>query len=429
MKLSHRTILEIVILTWTVIVLVYLVRTPVADRTHDLVGHLGYTKIVAQEKRLPSQLESTQSNNPPLYYLVNSLVAPKSLKSGGTDKTVHIQYTKLLSVIYGVVTLLLIGNFLKRIAVPPLVILLILLFVGTTPEFVFVFTSYNNDSLAVLLSVALLVSLWSTYNNWSLWKMLVTLIIAICGLYVKCSMIFCLLSVILICLIKIARGVTVDKKLVKILAILLTSIVLFLPWLIFHEGSIFLMGRSSGRINMSSVLLKGIERLSTVLKIPVLQTNNKEWKKPWVYPVTKDNIDSIHVSSKSFDYLSYIFVTSVIGEYEFKSPGIRVIWFLLGVHLFVYAVAVSGSFSSSVTKLAFGLIVLSHITHMLSLAFYETPILGYTMDYAHIFWSLLCWTILYSSAAQSKREIVSSVFSCLLLVGTIIHLYVLMTVL
>lgn len=412
--ISNRSVLEIVISVWIVTVLIYLVHTPVHHRTHDLLGHWQYTKIIAKEKRLPQSSESTQSSNPPLYYFLNSLVAPNLLKSEKADRVIHIHYVKFLSAIYGAITLLLIGSFLKKIEVSSLMRLLVLLYIGTTPEYVFAFTSYGNGSLAILLSVLLLNLCFSIYFRWSFSKALLLLITSTCALYTNYSTMLCLLSISIFCFKDFIRGKLPELRPVKILVILLVSLALFLPWFLINNQN---------KINFFTNTFKNI---GTVIKIPVLQFTNEEWKKPWAYPITEES-DSIHPSTKNFDYLSYVFVTSVIGEYKFTRPNIRIIWLLIWVHLLVYFFAIFESFKSNITKTAFLLIIFSYIFHILSLAFFNTPIFGFRMNYEHILWNLPCWAVLYTSATQSGTGWKFWGFKPLLCIGVIIHFYVLMT--
>src|SRR3989338_11163834 len=141
--ISNRTLLEIVIAVWLIIASLYLIHTPLDHRNHDYGHHLFYTEIISKEHSFLKPYDGTETYQPPLYYLVNSFIAPESIKS---DKISHSNYVRVLSVVYGSITIFLLFCLLKEAFYNPVFCLFPLLFLITTPKFVFVFSTYNNDS-------------------------------------------------------------------------------------------------------------------------------------------------------------------------------------------------------------------------------------------------------------------------------------------
>ncbi len=407
--ISSRTVLEIAITVWIFVVLIYLAHTSISHRTHDFSGQWEYSKIIAKEHRFPLPYEGGQTYNPPLYYLINSFIASRSLISDEADKIVHVHYVRFLSAIYGVVAILIIYLFLKRIDISPLSRLLVLLFTATTPKFVFLFSSYNNDSLAVMFSLIILFLAYKLCENWS-WRNAVFLFIAsTAGLYTKYTIMFCIISVAVFCLKNLLKWQLPQKEHLRILGILLLSIVLFFPWMWFHNH-----GKSNKIFNPA----EAVKTLSTVVKIPVLQYSRHEWDEPWVHP------------TKNRDYFSFAFVTSIIGEYKFKKPHVFFTWLILWIHLVVYFLAFYEISASKITRQAGVLILLSLLIHLFNAACFKTHVLGSNMDYRYIAWDWLPWSVLYASAmlSSSGNRWRFWGFKPLLIIGVVLHIYLLVTV-
>ncbi len=170
------------LITWFLFAFVFIVRSPAGAFTHDFNGHLQFTHILYNERRLPLPLEGWETYQPPIYYLVNTLFSPRKMG--------HTFQIRLLSALYGLLTLLLIIRVLARHQVTPSAQMVVLSFIATTPSFLFLFTAYNNDSLATLFSVALL----AAAEEWILFgkrgSILLFGVLAVLGLYTKLTVLF-----------------------------------------------------------------------------------------------------------------------------------------------------------------------------------------------------------------------------------------------
>src|SRR3989338_386537 len=195
-KLSNRTVIEIVIAVWIIVAVGYLTHTPIDHRAHDISGHLEYTKIVFSELRLPHPYEGWETFQPPLYYLINSLIAPPHNILEGLY---HIIYVRYLSVFYGLISILVIAWFLMKIDISPFYRMLVLLFIVTTPKFVFMFSSYNNDSLATMLSILIVGLSYKLFSDQSMRYRLLLLLVATLGPYAKYTALLAILSLLIFC--------------------------------------------------------------------------------------------------------------------------------------------------------------------------------------------------------------------------------------
>ncbi len=419
-NINNRTVIEIVIAIWIMVAVGYLTHTPLSDRTHDVAGHLEYTKIIFSELRLPHPNEGWETFQPPLYYLINSLIAPPH---NILEALHHIIYIRYLSIFYGLISILVIAWFLMKVDISPFFRMLILLFIVTTPKFVFLFSSYNNDSLATMLGISILAVGYKLYLNWS-WKFLLVLfLLSTAAIYTKLTTLgpiaviigFSFFGLLVLKLPKI--------KLLSIIAVLILSILSLFPWLYFHNyantGKFFTNTNS----NQKNLPLKTLKK---VLKIPILQWSKNEWKEPWAYPVV---YEKPHRSTKSYDYLSFVFVTSVIGEHYFYSPSVTLIWLVLWIHLIVGLIAIVRIFSSETVVLpATFVILLSHLIHLVHVSSHNYPVWGSYSDYRYICWNVVAWAVLFGYALKTRYKLFLVTTSIIFLIAIPIHIYILLTV-
>ncbi|MBI3589750.1 MAG: glycosyltransferase family 39 protein [Candidatus Melainabacteria bacterium] len=229
--INSNSVIRILVTAWFIVAYIYLSHTPIDHRSHDLWGHVEYTKIIVTKHWLPTPREGSHTFHPPLYYLINSFIRPDKLI---TDINGHVNSFRWLSVLYGAMTIYVIWMFLVDIKVNPLVQLITLLFIATTPAFVFLFSTYNNDSIAMFLSIAAVATSYKLYLRWSLKLALVLTLIATLGIYSKYTSISCIASLILLCLLLILKNIlkkeSLNKSHVKVSAVLIISMILFIPW-------------------------------------------------------------------------------------------------------------------------------------------------------------------------------------------------------
>ena len=414
-EVKNRDIIQILIGCWIVITIIALNQIPYNYFAHDFDSHVEYTKILVNENRIPKPNEGWETHQQPLYYLISSHLAPEKIKS---DLPTHANYVRIFSALCGAVTILLFVWLLQEITNNKFIQLLSIFFISTTPKFVFVFTTYNNDSLATMLSVAILVLSYKLYKSWNKRLGWALFVVSLAGLYTKLTILVPMIIVFAICLKELVLKKTpIRENQKKIIQVLIFSLLFLLPWVLFHNYST--TGKLFPSLNFTSVP-DGLKLETPLIEIfsptSLLENKPHKWDVPWVYPWPND-------SSKRNDYLSYIFATSVIGEFVFKSPSINFVWALLLVHLFIYLTALRYVLLSSKTKLAGIVILMAHVLHIVWVC--KTPF-SCNMDYRYIFWSCLGWVVLYASVLSENIKNISNILNKLMIAGIVLNILFIM---
>jgi len=419
--LSNKSALTIVITVYLIVTAGFLIHIPQGSLTYDFGGHVEYTEIISNQKHLPAPYEGklTQTYHPPLFYLINSLIIPNSIIKG--NRTLHINLVQGLSVLYGVLTLCLLFWGLLEVSNRPIDRIIILLFLSTIPGFIMLFSTYNNDSLAAMLSIATIIFSYKLWKQWSRNLAFGLLIIATAGLYTKYTVAPVLISVIIICFLRSILAKTILQKEKLIVGILLLSIIFHLPWLIFHNY------RYTNKLfpnNFEMFIVREFQpdsvmkRLKRVVRIPFVQLQSQAWQDPWVH-------NEGNIATKESDYWVHTWINSVIGSCIFAYPPVNVIWVLLWVHLAIKLISLKAIFKSGLTRTAGMLIVLGHLSQISAMIYaLNSPVI---VQYRYISWIWLGWAILYSSLLLSQKDKISSLFKKLLIVGIYLNIYVCFT--
>ncbi|MBI3590579.1 MAG: hypothetical protein HY094_04280 [Candidatus Melainabacteria bacterium] len=438
---NRNNSLLVLIIGWLTIAGIYVSHTPPNHRSYDFNGHVDYTKIIVNESRLPKPnfKEVAEGVQPPLYYFLNSLIAGDLLKINKKSinidsekinklleekKIKHLNIIRGMSVLYGLITLITIFWLLNKTTSNILMQLLVLFFIASTPRFVFIFSTYNNDSLAIMFSILIIALSYKLNLNWSWDAAYRLLLVSILGVYSKCSVILCIGIIVLMCCKNIFFLKPLEKNKKQLVTILILAVLSIFPWFLMHDyrytGNLF----PNNYENVSYKKIK-IEQLKSTLKmvfrIPLIQSEPHEWNDPWahVYPMQ---------SSKKNDYWAYSFVSSIIGLFIFQNPSVNVVWIMLFIHLIVYIYGVSQIFKSEINKLCGLFILLSHVGQMVHLPYIYSIHQGWHMDYRYISWCFLPWAILYASTLENKGKFYSWFFERILIIGIIVHIYFLATV-
>lgn len=416
---NRENITLIALIFWIAVVVFYFIRTPTDVRSSDHWGQANYTKIIATEHRFPKPYEGWITYNPPLYYLVNSLIAPSYFK---TNIDTHKNCVRVMSIVYGVLTLLITLWLVQQVSTDRWIQLLATLFVCTTPQHLIVFSTYNNDSLSTLLSVSTIALSYKLHKKWSNLYAFYLLLVSAAGNYTKHTFLWCVLTICIICWVNILRrGLSFARNEFKIILTLLLSLILLSPWLIFHNY------RYSGKIlpfNVESKLFPKkltaeiiINNFKERMKVPILQESRETWKDPFVHPQ-----GGMH--SKKPNYWSMMFVHSIISTWSYDNPSFTFIYFLLLLHLFIGIVALINSLKSSTTKLA---VFVIFVIHGIQISYYLTLNdcfdLGWATAYRYICWSRTCWAMLIANALLN-----CPLLDKILRIGIISNLFFLMTV-
>lgn len=426
----NKQLIILVSMIWLILSYLYLLHTPIDHRVHDMWGHVDYSMIITRQHRFPKPQEGHETYHPPLYYLINTALTTKWWmgKEIKIDRNQHVKDVRYLSVLYGELALLIMVWFLQKMKVTSFQGLLILLFIATTPKFMFVFSTYNNDSLETLLCMAVIALSYSLYLKWSNKLGIVLLIVATAGLYTKYTMIACIVTVSLITLKNLWRWKIPNENSIKIVRILILSIILLFPWLYFHNyritGKLF---PSNVDRKLSRNFQESIHLLTQVIKIPIIQFREHEWDEPWIYPTDGGPIKGAHQATKNYDFLSFIFVNSIIGEFKFHKPEPVFTWIIFYIQLVVYFFGLREILRSDICKSSFALLMFSHLMLLFYVARFRLPA-GCNMDYRFICWNWVGLAVLYASAILNNKSNALRIFSSLLFFGIIIHVYILMTV-
>ncbi len=415
---SSKTIC-LVIVIWIFIGYLYLSNNQRPQRCMDFGGHLGYTKILVTEKRSPSPEDGWQTYQPPLYYLINSYIAPDSLK---TDETIHLRCVEVLSVIYGSMFLWIVWWLLKKYFVDSIIQILVLLFIATTPKFIFIFSSYNNDSLATLLSVAIIALAYKVYHKWSPKSAMGLLMISTAGLYTKLTVCTPIFIVAILCCKNFFKRKPIELNHKRILKILVLSVLLFYPWLEFHNHKLsgkYFPSNFEGIAKTEGLhFAEGKSIISIVSPAAIFELTPNKWDDPF------HHVWSTEPATKKNDYWTSSFINSIYGETSFKFPGLSIAWLLFWLHLFARIMGLKEVFKSNINKLA-GFIIL--IAHLGQIAFiFNTPYAP-SMDYRYIAWTWLGWAFLYSSALI-REDKWSVIFKKSLILSIVIQFCIALTI-
>lgn len=427
-RISNRTIIEIVLLVWITVAALYVSHVPGDHCTDDLGNHIDYTEIVALQKCFPTPYERFETFQPPLYYLINSLLVPKQIIMN--DRNAHLNFVRIISVFYGAFILLILLWVLNQQKLDQTSKLVLLLFIATTPLFAFLFTTYNNDSLANLCSIGILATSYRLYKNWSTKWALVLLITTTCALYTKYTTMIPIFSVVIICCKNLLKFNFPKSNQLKIILIFLFSFILLLPWLILHNLPL------SGKLFPTNYEIStpyDWSNFKRYLKIvsPLAIFSGLEHK--WETPFNHYRGDS--PATKKFDYWTYIFIFSVTHGAGFKTPDVKVVWIIIIFHLLMYLIALSQIFKNNLNKAAGWCILCAHLATIANFVLYHAhfPFETYaatnpTITYRYIVWERIAWIILYASAFSTFQPDLKSLMTKSLFFITIIQIYFLILV-
>jgi hypothetical protein len=396
-----------VLLFWLALAVPFVLRTPDDSYSHDYDGHLGYSQFLNDHHRLPHAGEGWEGNQPPLYYL---LIHPLAV---GTPR--HTLYVRFFAIALGAIALMLIQSTLETLGVSSIVRLASLLFLASTPAFVFSFSSYNNDVLSIFLGILLWTMFIRYVRNPTLRLALGLGLISLAGSLSKYSFGAAIVSVLVAALYAWRRGLLSNLFLKRLVLGQLIVAPFIFGWLYVHNV------RSSGHwlaINSLNVPLQQLphSRLETILTPPGF--TSWEWTTPFAdefLPVGKKN-----------SLTAYALVTSVFGEYNLRQIQDFWIWLILWIHILWSAYALSQISRSRMNEilgiaLAMGWIALAG--YLWGIPF------GSAMDFRHVAWVWVPLALLSTGALQSlwdsprkraTRWALSLIFATCLLQWTLI---------
>lgn len=404
---------------WLLVGAVYILRTG-ARLQHDFRGHVEYTQRIYQDKALPSPYQGWQTYHPPLYYLVNQLACPGERR--------HIGIVRFMSVLYGCIFGALCMLACRRMVGREGVGMLTTSYLMSTPAVIQLFSSYNNDSLTMVLSASFLVSLWSYWRTERRLYWILSVVIGTLAVYTKFSAIFLLLSVAIVVGCTLCLGILpLRKGLVIIGAVGIPGIVL-LPWLYFHNycftGKLF---PHNAEVPTSRVMVAAkMENNGGIVRF-LFAPPGISWAR-WTSPYAiARGIDGEWEWTKK-DLVSSALVTSVLGEYDYSSltrvhqrSAVTSAWLAIGLRLGLIGLLVI-RWAPKMT-LPGGIILTSFVTHVVHLVFVHPYVM--TANYRYYAWIGLPLVVLLSVAIQKGQfggGAARKVGEAMLAVGTCVHL-------
>lgn len=397
---------------WALVAVLYIARSPGGAFAHDFPGHRQYTQILALEHRLPHPREGVECYQPPLYYLLNVLLLPRAAG--------HIFIVRVVSVLYGVLTLGLVAGILRRLEVPDETQFLALGLLATTPAFLFLFTTYNNDALATLISVAMLAVAYELFAHWKPRNLILLGALAGIGVYVKLTALV-LLAVLMIVLAFLSLTHRWPfRRFWKVGGVLLAAACLLIPWLIGHNL------RLTGRLFPSppdyepfAPLRLPAGPLRTLLTPPGWTAG--EWADPFTHMWDA-------TGNKNSSYVAYLFLTSIFGEQTLGFFPRAIARALACLHGFLWISASVLAWRSAKGRLAWTLVVLGF--GLWGLILFHTP-LACMMDFRYVAWVWLPAAALYSvilsgPGAPDRRQGWPSAMAAAMMSGIVLQSFILL---
>lgn len=299
---------------WLLISVNFLITLPKVNWfAHDMWGHVKYTSLIHVEKKLPNPYQGFQTYQPPLYYLINQMFSPKT--------EYHVLKVRLFSIVYGLIFLLSCHIVMDQWNIPRVIQLLVLIYFMSIPAFVHLFTTYNNDSLAMALSGAITAASVKCFFKPKTSLMIFLFVLAVLGVYSKYNVILLFVAIgILLAGAFIVRAVPMKKVLLIVLSLMLGSLTL-IPYLRFHNyaytGKYLPNNADIWPLSPFWDIKKNVGYLRFFFKPPALTTG--EWTDPYGF----DADFHYELGPPLFywakrTYLSSVISTSLFGEYNYS---------------------------------------------------------------------------------------------------------------
>jgi hypothetical protein len=304
----------------------------------------------------------------------------------------------------------------------------------TTPAVIQLFSSYNNDSLTMVLSASFLMSLWSYWRTERRRYWIICVVIGTLAVYTKFSTIYLMISIAILVGYTFFIGILPLRKGLVIIGAAIIPGIILLPWLYFHNyGSTgkFFPNNNDAFIRRVMVIAK-MENNGGIVRFLFAPPGISwaRWSSPYAIAW---GIDGEWEWTKK-DLVSSALVTSVLGEHDYSSitkvnrrlTG-TFAWLAIGFRLGLVGLLVIRWVPKM--RLAGGIILTSYITHAVHLAF-VSPYVN-VANYRFYAWIGLPLAILLSVAigqGQFGGGTARKVGEAMLAVGICIHLTFLATV-
>lgn len=295
---------------------------------HDTGAHIQYTQYIRAEKKLPSPWHGWQTYQPPAYYLVNQLFAPQSQH--------HVVAVRLSSVAYGLLFLLACHSVMNIWRIPKSIQLLTLLYFMSIPAFLYLFTAYNNDALAMTIAGIVPVVAMECYRKPRVSLVILLVLLSTLGVYTKYSLVlvYGAIGAVLV-IIVLFRRINFKKSLIVLFALFLGCLTI-LPYFRFHNythtGKYF----PYNNVYVPEWNIRHTVGWVNFLFMPPGLTSG-EWTHPFAFNETfHATLEPIPFYWTKKNYLSSLLSTSLFGEFNYsaKVPSAdKWAWVTLWVHI------------------------------------------------------------------------------------------------
>jgi len=315
----------LLVVTWCIMARFFLVAQPKIDNyNQDFYGHLQYTTIIQTEHRLPSPNDGFETYHPPLYYLIASW-----LPDAPSDS--HIIAVKTLSVVYGAIFLICIYWFLLKLKVRTVIAVLVSAVISTTPSFVFLFTTYNNDALVTALMGIAACFAFAYWVRPRYWLLIVLFFATMLGVYTKYS--FLLFGGVFLATVIVGMIVApaTRKQLLTLAITLIIGSTTLTPWLFFHNkpetGKLF----PNNFASLTTQLVLPTTWSAFVLHDP-FEAN--QFATPYIYRA--QGLFNLQKTS----YSAYVYSTALYGEYSYGLDITWLVWAMVWLSLLAFVIGV-----------------------------------------------------------------------------------------
>jgi 4-amino-4-deoxy-L-arabinose transferase-like glycosyltransferase len=309
-------------LAWSVCAAAYIFHTPENRRTQlDTDGHIEYTQFLHQTGSLPVGGQLFEGHQPPLYYAINQLLYPESVN--------HERNVRLLGVLYGALTLVLLIIFLQLLDTSVPVAAITSLIAATTPSFLYLFTSYTNDTLATLLAGASLTAAYALIRKKVAEKTVLGLAACLALLlYTKLTGTFLIGGLLVASLALFQQNLVSLKQLRGLCIAMVLAVFSLTPWL---YNNFVTIGSPT-----YSEFAAGVDVLQHITKSPVAfvltppGVTSHEWQTPYVWSGTFP-----HFWAKQ-NFLSTLYSSSMFGSFSLM-PIVGIAWYIFWFHTLLLA--------------------------------------------------------------------------------------------
>ena len=331
---------------------------------------------------------------------------------------------RLLSIFYGAVFLVCCHIVMKHWGIPQLIQLLILIYFMSIPAFVHLFTTYNNDSLVMALSAAIIAALVKYYFSPKPYLLVLLFLLTALGVYTKYNIILLIISIgILLCGAFLVRAIPL-KKIVIILLPLVLGILMIIPYLRFHNfhyTGIYLVQNIKSDAWPFWNIGKQVGFARFFFTPPAI--TNGEYTYPYAFD---ENFGAfapkIYYWTKR-NYLSSIISTSLFGEFNYskKAPGADTwAWVTLWIHVLLLA---NIAYVRKSVRLMSWFLLLTLFTHGLFIRFFFPFFIN--ANFRFFAWITIPLAVLMASEFNScftEKNKKYLMLTILLIIGSLAHI-------